>query len=77
MENKIKKIIGSLAEALKASKDITRLKEIFRNPGLQLISFTITEKGYALHDSKGNFGFVKKYIENGPENPTSTMAIVT
>ena len=78
MENKIKKIIGSLAEALKAPNDITRLKEIFRNPGLQLISYTKTEKGYALHDSKGNyFGFVKKDIENGPENPTSTMAIVT
>ena len=73
-----KKIIGSLAEAIKAPNDISRLKEIFRNPGLQLISFTITEKGYALHDSKGNyFGFVKNDIENGPEKPTSTIAIVT
>ena len=73
-----KRIIGSLAEALKAPSDIARLKEIFRNPGLQLISFTITEKGYALYDSKGNyFSFVKNDIENGPEKPTSTMAIVT
>ena len=73
-----KKIIGSLAEAIKAPYDISRLKEIFRNPGLQLISFTITEKGYALHDSKGNyFNFVKNDIENGPEKPTSAIAIVT
>ena len=72
-----KRIIGSLSEAIKAPNDIARLKEIFRNPSLQLISFTITEKGYALQDSKGNyFGFVKNDIENGPEKPIGTIAII-
>jgi fructuronate reductase len=72
-----KRIIGSLTEAIKAPEEIERLKEIFKNPELQLISFTITEKGYALHDSKGNyFGFVKSDIENGPEKATSAMGIV-
>ena len=28
------------------------MKEIFQNPGLQLVSFTITEKGYALRNAE-------------------------
>ena len=43
-----KKVIASVTEALKADyqfADWQRLVEIFRNPSLQMISFTITEKG--------------------------------
>lgn len=46
-----KKVIGSVTEALKADyqfADWQRLIEIFRNPSLQMISFTITEKGYTV-----------------------------
>ena len=46
-----KKVIASVTEALKADyqfDDWTRLKEIFRAPSLQMISFTITEKGYGV-----------------------------
>ena len=46
-----KKVIGSVTEALKADfqhPDWQRLVEIFRNPSLQMISFTITEKGYVV-----------------------------
>jgi len=46
-----KKVIASVTEALKADyglADWDRLKEIFRNPSLQMISFTITEKGYGV-----------------------------
>lgn len=54
-----KQVIGSLTEAIKAvSSDPTqwdRLKTIFVNPGLQMISFTITEKGYALSGPDGKF----------------------
>ena len=72
-----KKIIGSLTEAIKAPEEISRLKEIFRNKDLQLVSFTITEKGYALHDTSGNYlNYVKSDIENGPERPVGAMAIV-
>ena len=46
------KVLGSLAEAVKAqSSDLAqwnRLKEIFASKSLQMVSFTITEKGYAL-----------------------------
>jgi len=49
-----KKVIASVTEALKADyqfSDWKRLVEIFRNPSLQMISFTITEKGYTYNDA--------------------------
>lgn len=45
-----KKVIGSIVESCildeENQKEIERLREIFRAPSLQMISFTITEKGY-------------------------------
>lgn len=77
-----KKVLGSLSEAIpanvKAEKSWNRLKEIFADPGLQMISFTVTEKGYALKGSDGNYlPFVVPDIEKGPEAPTGAMAVVT
>lgn len=49
-----KKVIASITEALKADyqfADWQRLVEVFRNPSLQMISFTITEKGYGFNDA--------------------------
>ena len=49
-----KKVIASVTEALKADPqypDWQRLIEIFRNPSLQMISFTITEKGYSFNEA--------------------------
>ncbi len=49
-----KKVIASVTEALKADpqfNDWQRLVDIFRNPSLQMISFTITEKGYTYNDA--------------------------
>lgn len=46
-----KKVIASVTEALKADyafDDWNRLTEIFRAPSLQMITFTITEKGYGV-----------------------------
>lgn len=47
-----KKVTASVMESLKASPDFAgdweRLKEIFRAPSLQMVSFTITEKGYGV-----------------------------
>ncbi|MBE5773796.1 MAG: mannitol dehydrogenase family protein [Clostridiales bacterium] len=77
-----KKVMGPATESVKAlaadEKEWARLKEIFTAPTLQMVSFTITEKGYALRGTDGNyFGFIKADIENGPEKPTSAMAILT
>ena len=47
-----KKVIASVTESLKADysfgADWARLVEIFQAPSLQMISFTITEKGYSV-----------------------------
>lgn len=76
-----KKVLGSLTEAVKAQSGVpeewNRLKEIFTNPGLQMISFTITEKGYALKGADGSyFPFIQADIDNGPEKAGSAMAVV-
>lgn len=76
-----KKVIGSLTEAIKAQSgdpsQWDRLKEIFVSPVLQMISFTITEKGYALKSADGNFfPFIQADIDNGPEKAGSAMAVV-
>jgi len=55
-----KKVIASVTEALKADPqfaDWQRLVEIFRNPSLQMISFTITEKGYTYNEADLERGF--------------------
>ena len=49
-----KKVIASITEALKADyqfDDWNRLVDIFRAPSLQMISFTITEKGYGFNEA--------------------------
>ena len=75
------KVIGSLAEAIKAqsgdSTQWSRLKEIFRSPSLQMVSFTITEKGYALQKADGTwFPFVEDDINNGPDQAKGAMAVL-
>ena len=76
-----KKVIASLTEAIKAQSNVeaewNRLKEIFQNKDLQMISFTITEKGYALKGADGTyFPFIQSDIDNGPEKAGSAMAVV-
>lgn len=76
-----KEVLGSLTEAIKAQSNVAeewnRLKEIFVNPALQMISFTITEKGYALKNAEGAFfPFIQADIDNGPEKPGAAMAVV-
>ena len=74
-------IIGNITEAVAANYDIKenvdRLNEIARNPSLQIISFTITEKGYANRDADGKlYELAKKDMENGPSHPLSCMGFI-
>ena len=49
-----KKVIASVTESLKADPqfpDWNRLVEVFKAPSLQMISFTITEKGYTYNEA--------------------------
>lgn len=77
-----KRVLGSMCETIKANIDLkdewNRLKEVFTEPTLQLVSFTITEKGYALYDTQGEYlSYIKDEIENGPTTVRSAMGIVT
>ena len=71
-------VISSVAKALDAGKtqDRAYLNKVFENPALQMVSFTITEKGYALTQRDGSYmDVVKSDMENGPENPSHAMSI--
>lgn len=77
-----KKIVSSVGEAVAADSSDTnawrRLTEIFSSPSLQMVSFTITEKGYALRGIDGAFfPVVVSDIENGPKAPKHAMSVVT
>lgn len=69
-------VLAGIAEGVKAT-DYARLYAIAENPSLKMISFTITEKGYAVSDVNGNLmGIVAADIENGIEAPKHTMSII-
>ncbi len=69
--------IGSIAEGVQAS-NTKRLEEIITDPSLQMLSFTITEKGYNLYQLTGEFlGVVSEDISHGPTNPKHVMSIIT
>lgn len=76
-----KQVFGSLTEAIKAQPSDAgsrkRLREIFACPGLQMISFTITEKGYAFKDAEGTFlSHIRADIDGGPEKAVSAVGVV-
>ncbi|MBR4548386.1 MAG: mannitol dehydrogenase family protein [Oscillospiraceae bacterium] len=66
-----KNILGALAETCYLYGGEERMKEIFRNPSLQLATFTITEKGYSLAAED-----VKADLTVGPEEAKSYMGKV-
>ena len=69
-----KTVIGSIAESCILDSgnaaEYSRLKAIFAHPGLQMASFTITEKGYAVTPA------VEADFANGPEAPQSYIGKV-
>ncbi len=76
-----KTVVGSVQESLvldsSNEKEYTRLKEIFAAPSLQMTSFTITEKGYAVMDARGNVlpAILADYAK-GPKTPDSYLGKV-
>lgn len=73
------KIIGSVAKCFMCGKDEDMswqaMKAYVIQPELQLISFTITEKGYKLTNSEGEYlPAVKQGMENGP-GPSDSIII--
>ena len=73
-----KAVIASIAEKVYLYGNEDRLKEIFENPSLQMVSFTITEKGYALYDAKGELlPDIAADLAGKPEDAKSYMGKLT
>ncbi|MBF7097285.1 mannitol dehydrogenase family protein [Alkalibacter mobilis] len=76
-----KTVVGSIVKAMTSqvdNGDFDKLASFFTNPSLQMASFTITEKGYAIKDHVGNyFGAVKADMEGGPKAPLHAMSVLT
>ena len=71
-----KTVVGSVVESCILDsgndKEYERLKEIFRKESLQMVSFTITEKGYSLVNGAGEIlPAVEADFMAGPEKPIS------
>ena len=66
-----KEVIGSVTEAYpfdyQFEKEWERFNEVFTSPSLQMVSFTITEKGYALKNPKGEY--FPAYVEDFKDGP--------
>ena len=64
-----KEIVGSIAESLTLPADLARVQELFRRPSLRMVSFTITEKGYAVRGGDGELlPAVASDLESGPQS---------
>ena len=76
-----KTVVGSVAESCildsENEAEYERLKAIFCKDSLQIVSFTITEKGYSLTDGKGNLlPLVEADFQAGPQKAQSYMGKV-
>ena len=74
-----KEIIGSVVQAEKCSPEFADdwavLEHAFKNPSLRMVSFTITEKGYAVHASDGSLiGTYADDFKNLPEKATMFLS---
>lgn len=74
-------VIASIPYALCANPDFKedheKIISVFKSPSLQLISFTITEKGYSLRSMDGSLLPVAvSDMEKGPSCPRHAMGIV-
>ena len=74
------RVIASIADCIKVDfsepEEIGKLKKVFRSPSLQMVSFTVTEKGYGLTGIDGDFlPVVKKDIASGPSEVSHAMSV--
>ena len=72
------KVIASVVEALRCDgecpQDDARLQEILTKKSLQMVSLTITEKGYAIMDPAGNsLSFIERDIDAPPAFAKTTI----
>lgn len=76
-----REIVASIADSVCADSsdaaEMAKLQKIFVNPSLQMVSFTITEKGYALRNIKGELmPVVVEDMKAGPDGARHAMSMV-
>jgi fructuronate reductase len=72
-----KTLVASITRSLTGSADKKELERIFIAPSLQIVSFTITEKGYAVTDAQGNLlPHLQADVEKAPEQAGSLMGMI-
>lgn len=78
-----RELFASVAKAIYAGpvsvnpKGFESLTDLFKQDSLQVVSFSITEKGYHLKKSDGTFfPNVAADIKNGPSKPENNMALL-
>lgn len=68
-------VLAGIAEGVKAS-ELDYLRGIFAKPSLKMLSYTITEKGYAITGTDGSLTpLAAADIQNGPSSPKHAMSI--
>ena len=73
-----KRVIASVAGGVIAQESFVILQDIFRAKTLQMVSFTITEKGYGLYDMAGTLlPVVWNDVVGGPNRPTHVISVLT
>lgn len=71
-------IIGSIVDAIKVDTEKEKLKKIAVAPSLQMISFTITEKGYNLKNPTGDYiKVIEDDFSAGPNSAKHVMSLLT
>lgn len=72
-----KRVVASIAEALGYKTSQPRIEEVFRSESLQMVTMTITEKGYGVTDPEGK---PLRYCAGdfvSADQPVSTVGILT
>lgn len=74
-----KEVVASVVHAVKPSTDLDEMIRIFEAPSLQMVSFTITEKGYSVKGADGQyFKWIAADFDALPGNkPASLISLLT
>jgi fructuronate reductase len=72
-----KEVLASVVESVMPKSESSRMTEIFTADSLQIASFTITEKGYAIKDASGAFFPWIASDFDAFDDPSSTIGMLT
>jgi fructuronate reductase len=73
-----KEVVASVVHAIKPSTGMDELVRIFTSPSLQMVSFTITEKGYAVRSADGQYlKWIAADFDALPTKPASLISLLT